>query len=229
MRKNNPLSSAVDRPGLVAEGEIITIPFGTATFDSMAPVTPEQLAPTMPTTPSPVIRRSVADVAAAASMQVLSARTGSTMTPSSNMPESETSDIAISAPAAIAGASDSSGPVKPRTTPSLMGLCASAKAAVVASVAAVASKNFLICILTVGDSFSSLGKGGYAASCRDESHDMNGSQIFISAKMGRYREIPCLPAKSTKNCQATRPERDPRVACHSTAWARRSASETVTP
>ena len=32
VRKNRPLSSTVERPGEVAEGEIITIPFGIASF-----------------------------------------------------------------------------------------------------------------------------------------------------------------------------------------------------
>ena len=137
VRKKRPLSSAEVRPGEVADGEIMTMPLGTATLASIAPVTPEQSAPTMPATPSVVTRRSVAAVAAAASMQVESARTGSTVAPSMKAPESDTSDIAISAPAAIAGASDSSGPVKPRTTPSLTGPSC-AMAAEAANVAAEA-------------------------------------------------------------------------------------------
>ena len=44
VRKNRPLSSTVDRPGEVAEGEIITMPFGIATFCRIAPVTPEHIA-----------------------------------------------------------------------------------------------------------------------------------------------------------------------------------------
>jgi hypothetical protein len=36
---------AKEIPGEVAEGEIITTPFGTATFVAIAPVTPEQSAP----------------------------------------------------------------------------------------------------------------------------------------------------------------------------------------
>ena len=78
MRKNRPLSSAVDSAGEVADGEIITTPFGTATLARIAPVTPEQSAPTMPLTPSEVIRRSATAVAAPASMQVESPRIGVT-------------------------------------------------------------------------------------------------------------------------------------------------------
>ena len=42
------------------------MPFANATFDKIAPVTPEQSAPMMPTTPSAVIKRSAAADAAAA-------------------------------------------------------------------------------------------------------------------------------------------------------------------
>ena len=49
--KNNPLSSAVVKPGDVAEGEIIGTPLGTATFERIAPVTPEQSAPIIAVTP----------------------------------------------------------------------------------------------------------------------------------------------------------------------------------
>ncbi len=42
MRKNRPSSSAVDSAGEVADGEIMTMPFGRATFCRTAPVTPEQ-------------------------------------------------------------------------------------------------------------------------------------------------------------------------------------------
>jgi len=44
-----------------------------------------------------------------------------------------------------------------------------------------------------------------------------------------HRLTPRRPARSIKNCQATRPEREPRVACHSIASARRSASPITTP
>ena len=67
--KNKPLSGAVVRPGEVAEGEIIGTPLGTATFDSTAPVTPEQSAPIIAVTPW-LIKLSAADVAAAESTQV---------------------------------------------------------------------------------------------------------------------------------------------------------------
>ena len=117
VRKNKPSSSAVDRPGDVADGEIITTPFARATFAKIAPVTPEQSAPMMASTLSAVTRRSAADVAAPASMHVLSARTEITFAASSNMPEAVTSAIAISAPAPIAGVIDSSGPVNPKITP----------------------------------------------------------------------------------------------------------------
>ena len=43
--------SKVVNPGEVADGEIITTPFGTATFDAIAPVTPEQSAPMIAATP----------------------------------------------------------------------------------------------------------------------------------------------------------------------------------
>ncbi len=119
MRKNRPLSSAVDSAGEVAEGEIITMPFGTATLASTAPVTPEQSAPMIATTPSLVIRRSAAAVAAAASTQVLSARTGTSVLPSSHLPLSLISVIASSALSAMWPVSDSIGPVKPRITPTL--------------------------------------------------------------------------------------------------------------
>src|SRR6056300_269628 len=117
VRKNKPLSSAVDRPGDVADGEIMTMPFANATFARIAPVTPEQSAPMMPDTPSDVIKRSAAAVAAAASIHVLSARTGATVLPPKNAPELETSAIANSAPSAIAGVNASIGPVKPKITP----------------------------------------------------------------------------------------------------------------
>lgn len=40
---------------------------------------------------------------------------------------------------------------------------------------------------------------------------------------------PSRPAKSVKNCQATRPDLDPRVACHSMASARNRSGSTSTP
>ena len=153
MRKKRPLSSTVDRPGLVAEGDTMTMPLGSATFWSVAPVSPEHMPPTMPTTPSDVTSRSTAAVAAAASMQVESARTGATVVPSRSAPLSDTSCIAISAAAAIGPASDSSGPVKPKLIPTFTGLCPSANAAVAATVAAEASRMRFIYRLPVGRSF----------------------------------------------------------------------------
>ena len=146
MRKNRPLSSTVDSAGEVAEGEIMTMPLGTATLVSIAVVAPEHMAPTMPSTPSEVIRRSATATAAEASMQVESPRTEVTALPPKSRPLAVTSAIAISAPAAIGGASDSSGPVKPSETPSVTGPCASAWATPAsASVAAEARSIFFIC------------------------------------------------------------------------------------
>ena len=129
VRKNRPLSSKVESAGEVAEGEIMTVPFGMATFCSMAVVTPEQSPPTMALTRSAVISRSAAALAAAESMQVVSPRTGVTAAPPSRPLLSLTSLIASSAPAAISGASDSIGPVKPTITPILIS-AASAVAAI---------------------------------------------------------------------------------------------------
>ena len=70
--------------GEVAEGEIIVTPFGIATLLAIAVVTPEQSAPMIPTTLSEVISLSAAAVAAAASMQVESARTTLIFCPPSN-------------------------------------------------------------------------------------------------------------------------------------------------
>jgi hypothetical protein len=95
VRKNRPSSGSVVSAGEVAEGEIITMPFGMATLVSIARVTPEQSPPMMPLTPSAVIA------------------------PPMNLPEAETSAIASSAPAAMVGVIDSSGPVKPNSTPIL--------------------------------------------------------------------------------------------------------------
>ena len=156
VRKNRPLSSAVERPGDVAEGEIMTVPFARATFDRIAPVTPEQSAPMMPSTLSDVTRRSAAAVAAAASIHVLSARTPVTFAASNSMPEAVTSSIAASAPPAICCARDSSGPVKPKMIPSLTSLPWPPAKAVVAvtAVSAVAINNFFITISHVGSKMS---------------------------------------------------------------------------
>ena len=124
VRKNRPLSSSVESAGEVADGEIITTPFGMATFCSMAVVTPEQSPPTMAFTRSAVMRRSAAALAAAASMQVVSPRTGVTAAPPSRALLSLTSLMASSAPAAMSGARDSIGPVKPTITPIFTSLSA---------------------------------------------------------------------------------------------------------
>ena len=150
VRKNKPLSSMVDRPGDVADGEIMTMPFGIATFCRIAPVTPEQSPPMMPATPS-AIMRSPFEVARPLSIQPVSARDAETLTPSSSLPDSVTSAIAISAPDPIAGASDSIGPVKPNKTPSVT----SSAIAVPASraVAAVAVSSFFIRLLPYWNDF----------------------------------------------------------------------------
>jgi hypothetical protein len=96
----------------------------------------------MPLTPSEVIRRSAAAVAAPASIQVESARTGDTVDPPKRAPLAFTSAIANSAPSPIAGVIASSGPVKPNITPILMS-SADANPAVRAT-AVVAKSNFLI-------------------------------------------------------------------------------------
>ena len=49
------------------------------------------------------------------------------------------------------------------------------------------------------------------------------------AATGSASLTPRRPARSVKYCQATRPDRAPRVACHSIASARRSASSISTP
>ena len=125
--------------GEVADGETMTTPFGIATLLAMAVVTPEQSAPMIATTPSLVTRFVAAVVAAAASMQVESARTGASVRPPGSLPESEASFIASSALAAIAGVIDSSGPLKPRMMPTLAASCADAAVASAAH-AAVASR-----------------------------------------------------------------------------------------
>ena len=146
--KNKPLSSAVDRPGDVADGEIITTPFASATFAKIAPVTPEQSAPMIPFTPSEVISRSAAAVAAAASIHVLSARTEVTEAPPNSFPLSVTSFIANSAPSPIGGVRDSIGPVKPSITPIFILEWPPENAVVaISAVAAVAASSFFIFIL----------------------------------------------------------------------------------
>jgi hypothetical protein len=124
LEPGNPDGTWVQNVPLVgitpADGDTMTTPFGTATLLAMAVVTPEQSAPMIATTPSAVIRRSAALEAAAASMQVESARIGSSVAPPSRLPELDASEKASSAPAAIAGVSDSIGPVKPRMMPTLI-------------------------------------------------------------------------------------------------------------
>ena len=70
--KKKPLSFISVNAGEVADGEIITIPLGTATLFATAVVTPEQSAPIIATTPAET-NPSAADVAAAESTQVESA------------------------------------------------------------------------------------------------------------------------------------------------------------
>lgn len=41
---------------------------------------------------------------------------------------------------------------------------------------------------------------------------------------GYATRTPSRPARSWMNCQATRPEREPRVTCHSRAWARSAST-----
>jgi len=110
VRKNRPSSSIVLRPGDVEDGEIITMPLGSAAFCKIAPLTPEQAAPTMPLIPS-AIRRSALDTASALSTQPVSAREGVTVAPSISMPLSVTSCMASSALDAMMPVSDSIGPV----------------------------------------------------------------------------------------------------------------------
>ena len=107
--KKKPLSSSVVKAGDVADGEIITTPFGTATLVAIAPVTPEQSAPIIAATPSE-INPSAAAVAAAESTHVESALIGEILAPPNNEPESDASLKANSAEAAIAGVKDSIGP-----------------------------------------------------------------------------------------------------------------------
>ena len=97
MRKKKPLSLIVVSAGEVADGETITTPAGIATLLAMAVVTPEQSAPTMAATFWELTSCCAAVVAAAASMQVESARTGSRVMPPGSLPESEASFMASSA------------------------------------------------------------------------------------------------------------------------------------
>ena len=117
--KKKPLSAKSVKPGEVADGDIITTPFGTATFFAIAPVTPEQSAPIIAFTP-PAIRPSAAATAAAESTQVESARSVIIVEPFNSEPESEASLKASSAEAAIAGVSDSIGPVNPKIIPTFI-------------------------------------------------------------------------------------------------------------
>ena len=144
VRKNRPLSLTSDSAGEVADGEIITTPFGSATFLSTAPVTPEQSAPMIATTLSCVTRRSAAEVATDELTQVELARSVLTVSPFRNLPESLTSCAAASAPAAIDGVIDSIGPVKPSRMPTFT---SSAKAGAAATAAtALASSNFFMSV-----------------------------------------------------------------------------------
>jgi len=106
-------------------------------------VTPEQSAPTIAATPSEVIIRSAAAVAAPASMQVESARTDATVAPPKSLPLSETSFIASSAPSAIGGVRLSIGPVNPNRIPSLISP-AEAPEAISADTALARSSFFIV-------------------------------------------------------------------------------------
>ena len=117
--KKYPLSFRSVNPGDVADGEIITTPFGTATLVAIAPVTPEQSAPIIATTPFET-KPSAAVVAAAESTQVESALSTDIFCPPSSLPESDASLKASSAEAAIAGVRDSIGPVNPNMIPILI-------------------------------------------------------------------------------------------------------------
>ena len=83
---------------------------------AIAPVTPEQSAPIIATTP-PETKPSAAVVAAAESTHVLSALSTDIFLPPKSDPESDASLKANSAEAAIAGVKDSIGPVKPKIIP----------------------------------------------------------------------------------------------------------------
>ena len=118
------------------------MPFGLATFCSIAPVTPEQSPPTMPLTLSEVTSLSVVATAAALSIQVESPLKPVTVAPPNRAPLSETSFIASSAACAIGCVRDSIGPVKPNTIPNLMSSADAAPA--IRADAVVARSNFFI-------------------------------------------------------------------------------------
>ena len=141
VRQKVPLSGTLLRPGEVADGDTIKIPFGTATFALIAPVTPEQSAPIIAVTPC-ATRSSAAAVAAAESTQVESASKIVIDSPPKRFPEFDASSNAILAPSLIAGVKDSIGPVKPRIIPTLI----SANAAVVTvdKLTITARSNFFI-------------------------------------------------------------------------------------
>ena len=145
------MSSTVERAGEVADGEIITTPFASATFCKTAVVTPEQSAPIMALTPSAVISRSAVAVAAAASTQVESPRTEIIFEPPIKAPLSLASFIANSAPLAISGVNDSIGPVNPNSTP----IFTSAANAGVARKAAVTAKARVFFTISTPSSFQS--------------------------------------------------------------------------
>ena len=104
---------------LVADGEIITTPLGTATLDAIAPVTPEQSAPIIAATPCD-INPSAAAVAAAESTQVESASKTDIFFPPNKDPDAEASSKANLAESLIAGVRDSIGPVNPKIIPILI-------------------------------------------------------------------------------------------------------------
>ena len=54
-------------------------------------------------------------------------------------------------------------------------------------------------------------------------------RAFEAVLLAAYRCTPLRPARSTKYCHATRPDRAPRVACHSMASACSTSSATSTP
>lgn len=56
-----------------------------------------------------------------------------------------------------------------------------------------------------------------------------GVRLTARSAQNQRRVTPCRPARSVKNCHATRPERAPRVACHSIASARRVSGSRSTP
>lgn len=114
-------------------------------------MTPEQSAPKIAATFSLVARRSAAATAALESVQVLSARTGSIARPLRKIQDSETSEKASSADAAISGESDSIGPVKPSKTPIRTGSSAVALIAPVDSAATLDFPGFVADLEAVAD------------------------------------------------------------------------------